>query len=682
MTQHSQKPQYIAAIDGLRAIAVLAVISNHLNSGWLPSGFLGVDIFFVISGYVITRSLRGEANSEKTLLSRLLDFYSRRIRRLTPALLLFVLVTSVVLSLFNPEPAHSGATAIASIFAVSNLYLFATATDYFGQAAELNFFTHTWTLALEEQFYLIYPLFLLAATMFVRSESQRAVTTLILSCSILASLALYLWIVESRPLYAFYLLPFRFWELGAGCMLALLLERRETGVAQKLPSQSNLTVLALVGVLFFSSQMIWLSTMLVVLLTCTLIAQLHVRPSFSTLLAYPILVKIGLMSYSLYLWHWGVIVTARWTFGDGAWSLFLQLSLITSLAWFSYRFVELPLRYKTSAYKSSVVFTMGLAASLAVAGLIYALTSREPSGVYLGSERTPAQIAESMESRILEAAADYSEIREEISERRRSCNMTPHHLSKDNEPPVVDEDFIAKCLSSEGRKLVLIGDSFANAISDHMAIAAVKNGYDFRMLFGYGCPYPLRKELIPNSNPQSCYADSHFLLLNLHSHLKAGDVLVHRLYYQKDQYIMLDEDDVERSYSAYAEEITRLQLLVRSKGASLLLVGTNHEIQQCSHREWFNRRLCPLEIDMSQHVRNKVAVGMNRFFKSMESAQSKSDFIVIDPIEILCSGEPKVCPVIQSDINLMRDRYHLSHAGVDFLYGDFEDALMRLNSDE
>jgi peptidoglycan/LPS O-acetylase OafA/YrhL len=143
--------KYRPEIDGLRAFAVVAVIINHFNKQLLPNGFLGVDIFFVISGYVITSSLAGRGAS--TFFEFVKGFYARRIKRLLPALALFVLITSVLICLFNPEPSMSLAVGWQSLFGMSNINLYQTATDYFAPSSELNPFTHTWSLGVEEQFY-------------------------------------------------------------------------------------------------------------------------------------------------------------------------------------------------------------------------------------------------------------------------------------------------------------------------------------------------------------------------------------------------------------------------------------------------------------------------------------------------------------------------------------------------
>ena len=147
----SIKSPYRPEIDGIRAFAVVAVIINHCNKDILTGGYLGVDIFFVISGFVITSSLykRPSANF-KDFIS---GFYERRIKRLLPALSVFVLITSIAICLFQENPYQSLWTGLTSLFGLSNLYLLDKSTDYFARSTELNVFTHTWSLGVEEQFF-------------------------------------------------------------------------------------------------------------------------------------------------------------------------------------------------------------------------------------------------------------------------------------------------------------------------------------------------------------------------------------------------------------------------------------------------------------------------------------------------------------------------------------------------
>lgn len=144
------KESYRSEIDGLRALAVIAVMINHFNSKLLPSGYLGVDIFFVISGYVITESLIKRPQHSFTDFIK--GFYARRFKRILPALIACILITSVILSLFDPSPGVSLRTGLASIIGVSNIYLYSLSTPYFSPITDLNGFTHTWSLGLKCSF--------------------------------------------------------------------------------------------------------------------------------------------------------------------------------------------------------------------------------------------------------------------------------------------------------------------------------------------------------------------------------------------------------------------------------------------------------------------------------------------------------------------------------------------------
>lgn len=147
---------YRPEIDGLRALAILVVIVNHINKQAMPSGYLGVDVFFVISGYVITSSFSNDQS--KSLGDFLLRFYSRRIKRLIPALMILVIIVSFLICLVNPEPGTMLGLGRRALFGISNIQLFKDSTDYFAASTELNPFTHTWSLGVEEQFYILYPL--------------------------------------------------------------------------------------------------------------------------------------------------------------------------------------------------------------------------------------------------------------------------------------------------------------------------------------------------------------------------------------------------------------------------------------------------------------------------------------------------------------------------------------------
>ena len=156
---------YRNEIDGLRGIAILSVVLYHIFPSIFPSGFLGVDIFFVISGYLITATIIN--NNRNNLIEFLFQFYSKRLKRLFPTLFIFFIFTIFGLCLFIPEPKEFIEAGISSLVGLSNIYLWIKETDYFAQTAELNPFTQTWSLGIESQFYFIYRLKKLTSFMFI-----------------------------------------------------------------------------------------------------------------------------------------------------------------------------------------------------------------------------------------------------------------------------------------------------------------------------------------------------------------------------------------------------------------------------------------------------------------------------------------------------------------------------------
>ncbi|WP_281855780.1 acyltransferase family protein [Acetobacter pasteurianus] len=180
---------YRKDIDGIRAIAILMVIINHLNTKWLPGGYLGVDIFFVISGFVITGSLFNYGH-EKGLPSLLYDFYAKRLRRITPALLTNIVICSTAVWIIDPQPQISLQTGFLALFGFSNFYLWKISQDYFSPSTKLNAFTHTWSLGVEEQIYLLYPCILKITGFFNEKTSRLFPLTAICALSIVSAIVL------------------------------------------------------------------------------------------------------------------------------------------------------------------------------------------------------------------------------------------------------------------------------------------------------------------------------------------------------------------------------------------------------------------------------------------------------------------------------------------------------------
>jgi peptidoglycan/LPS O-acetylase OafA/YrhL len=351
--------KYRADIDGLRALAVVSVMSYHLSKRALPGGFIGVDVFFVISGFVVCASL---ASSEKpTLRGFIGEFYSRRLARIIPAVVVMLLATSVVATLFIPAAwlsSLSDRTARFAFVGLSNWVLASNTDTYFAPRAESNPYTHTWSLGVEEQFYLIFPIicFLWVRSQWTQRPRNGFIATSILAFIGLASLIGSRWATHAQPNAAFYAIQFRFWELAAGALLYQATVGTSTPGGSGRSSLSRIGPwlgLATVGLGFAFTDATkfpypWASAAVVGTLLLIGGATADVTHPIRRMFASTLPVWIGKRSYSLYLWHWPVYVLLRWTVGlVGVWMLVGVVATIV-LASASYRWVELPLRHNAT----------------------------------------------------------------------------------------------------------------------------------------------------------------------------------------------------------------------------------------------------------------------------------------------------------------------------------------------
>jgi peptidoglycan/LPS O-acetylase OafA/YrhL len=345
--------RYVPAIDGLRAIAVLAVIIFHADFlQVLPGGFTGVDVFFVISGYVISRSLSERA--DLGFAAYLMDFYRRRFLRIVPGLLVVLLVSFVASAMFVPAiwlSEQNNRTGLAAFAGLSNFVLAWNTNTYFSPAAELNPYLHTWSMGVEEQFYLIFPLIYFA---WLRLGKKIAAVRAILPLLAIASLAISAWQSQAAPLSAFYLLPGRFWELAAGAMLfQLISSRRLTLPHGRLVSCMLPIGLALVAAGFLLADRShfpfpWaLATVTgsALMIAGAVLGNHGATPGLQHLLQSSVATYIGRLSYSLYLWHWPVLVFLRWSTGTELLAVQLAYPVaVVALAAASYHWIEKPLR--------------------------------------------------------------------------------------------------------------------------------------------------------------------------------------------------------------------------------------------------------------------------------------------------------------------------------------------------
>lgn len=331
--------QYRPAIDGLRAVAVLSVFIFHLKHQWLPGGFVGVDVFFVISGYLITSILLREYERKSFSLGK---FYQRRIARLFPALFVLALFTLIGASFIYSaqDLASAGASLTAVTLSVANLK-FMSQGNYFTISPDAQPFLHCWSLSVEEQFYMLFPLALLF--LYLKANKYKTLILVILCGSSLAACIL---LTRTKPQLAFYLLPTRAWELLAGSILANISER---GVAshRRLWGWLSAAGLALVFASLFvmneRSPFPGYLAILPVLGTVCFIGPYRTSSGLAErLLSWRPMVVIGQMSYSLYLWHWPIFsfVDYRFYLASPLFRLVLKVVLSVTAATLCFSLIE------------------------------------------------------------------------------------------------------------------------------------------------------------------------------------------------------------------------------------------------------------------------------------------------------------------------------------------------------
>ncbi len=379
----AESPGYRPDIDGLRAVAVLSVVLYHAGYASFSGGFVGVDIFFVISGYLITRVLEDDLAAGTFSFWK---FYERRMRRIFPALFVLTLACTLAAGLLFPTQRllDFGHSLLAVIGFVSNVYFrrHSPPDGYFADASGDQLLLHTWTLSLEEQFYLLFPIGLLLLHKFARNRKRS-----VLLLAVLLSFAYSVHKLRRDPIAAFYLLPGRAWELLIGALLSL----------KPLPALKNALLRTITGLLGLAAIVYAIATfhaglpfpgvnaLYPCLGACLLIysGEPSTEPSteggpslIKRLLGLRPLVLIGAISYSLYLWHWPAIVLAKFIstrYYQTPQSFTIPLLIALALSFLSFECIETPFRKRRPSPQQPAAprraVSIGLAASAAMAAL-------------------------------------------------------------------------------------------------------------------------------------------------------------------------------------------------------------------------------------------------------------------------------------------------------------------------
>ncbi|MCF7816568.1 MAG: acyltransferase [Kiritimatiellales bacterium] len=441
--------EYRPEIDGLRAFAVIVVILFHCGVGWMPGGFVGVDVFFVISGYLIT-SIILHGIDHGTF--KLTGFWMKRVRRIAPALLATLITTSVAgfFILYGPDMHNLGRQGLAALLSYANVFLLISSGSYWGAAAENSPFLHTWSLSLEEQFYLVFPILLFLLARFFRKGVAA-----ILACLVVASFAMFAYGTKHHPSATFYLLPTRAWELGSGCLLAAATcgsrwtaaTFRKSRIAALL-SFFGLALVALACLLFTKKEGLSPYLLVPVLGSVLVIAFSNNATGFAgKALTIPPVVYTGKISYSLYLWHWPVIFMSNCIYSNGMPLLkpLYSLPLIAVLSIASYHGIEQPFRRRGSRlYPVIFMFVVSMALS------VFLSTSDRTEDISAFSETT-------WYGELYDLAPD-SAWPDEVVKKMEGIDIPFRDPSYDN---AYAESGIVRTFDQQTPEVVVLGDSHA-----------------------------------------------------------------------------------------------------------------------------------------------------------------------------------------------------------------------------
>ncbi len=488
---------YRRDVDGLRAIAVIPVMLFHAGLPFFPGGFVGVDVFFVISGYLISSLLWQELQQGSYTLA---GFYERRLRRIFPALAVVLLAcVPPAWILMPPADLKDFAESVASVpLFVSNL-LFWSESGYFDTAAEHKPLLHTWSLAVEEQFYLLFPLMLAWA-----HKHRRSGRWLLIAVGV-ASLALAQWQLRHHPDAAFYLLPARFWELLAGVLASfLLLSRPEFGTPPLRQTGAAVGLLMIAGAAIgFDHDTPFPGLAALLPVAGSVLVILCARPDNLTgrLLGSRALVGIGLVSYSAYLWHQPLLAFSRYREHAGDSEIVGALLVLASLAlaWLSWRFVERPFRTRSLIATASV---MRLALMAGVGFIAFGVTGH----LYDGFAQ---QRVSPVTQQLLATAVKHPNT--------RACSTMGWNYRKPSEACV---------FGNAKQEVAVVGDSHANMLSHPLADVLNPLGVAVRQLSFGGCAPTLGA---PDGS--ACAAWTQEVADYLKSHDEIGTVVIaYRLY--------------------------------------------------------------------------------------------------------------------------------------------------------
>lgn len=607
--------KYRPEIDGLRALAVVPVILFHAGFGLFGGGFVGVDVFFVISGYLITTILMEDLENDRF---SIVDFYERRARRILPALFLVLTVCMALawILMLPRQMMEFSKSVIAVIFFVSNV-LFWRESGYFDTEAEEKPLLHTWSLAVEEQYYLLFPVFLFLAWRF----GKRNVLGMIVA---MAGVSLFLseWGWRNAPTANFYLAPTRAWELFAGSIAAFVVQKR--GVrANNILSGAGLGAI-LISVFFYDENLPFpsLYTLLPVGGVVLLVLFAGRDTVAARVLSTRILVGIGLISYSAYLWHQPLFAFARLrSIGAPGWPVMTALSLLTFvLAVLSWRYVERPFRNRTAIPRGRIFsFSAAAGACLAVAGMF---------GIHTDGARQlrfdPQVLA------VFETARP--------NPLRSQCHWPQFEASLQKD---------ACAYFGQEASVAVMGDSHAAELAYALADVLKPYGESIRQYSISGCRHDYQ---LAGNEGTVCYRWHQGVIDDLVSNDGIDEVI---LSYRNEYYL----DD-----PAYRATLVKMAETLLDAGKEVVLV-LQAPLAGAHIEKYLGRNLS----DLGAAVSGLSVARWREIYSAKDSllAELPEDVVVVDPVEFFCDDAD--CLVMADGVARYFDDNHMSVDGARIL---------------
>ena len=667
---------YLPSIDGLRAYAVLSVLIFHLNKQWLPGGFLGVDIFFVISGYVVSRAATQIHATQ--IASYLVQFYARRMGRIIPPLLGCLLVTFALTTLFIPPAWMTHAIDRTGLFAyagLSNWILGNTAGDYFSPIAEFNPFTHTWSLGIEEQFYFLFPI------LFYLWSLNKTVLTKVIGLVLATASLIYAAFGLTLTGALYFSTLGRIWELGLGVLLfqfqAVLKTRLQLGKRAQ-----DGGIIALIAVAMFALYLVdpahtpFPGALLVTLPTAGLILlmQSERKSAWSAVFENRLALYIGTRSYSLYLWHWPVFILMKWTLGlESTLCQLLALLITFAATLISYHLIEAPSR----SFFRRIRPTLTVLICIGCTFIAYKISNR----LIIHKD----QVSQSV---VVKHQQDWYPNRELAITSKANCEVIGTQES-------VGESIFwlyrrnPQCPIAPLSKnaLFTLGDSHSLHYRAMLNEFTQNTGVSVYLYANGGCPF---MSLIPSPSEKSVACQQHIkhAYADISNRLQAGDLLFLsslQVPRQVDQWapIMSEQQTLEymqtplvvNTINTEQKYYQSLLAGIHQKGVAIVFGAPSPMLGYVPFRcaDWFNRHnpICenqgPINKSTFEAIRKPV---MNALF-TLE--QRMPNTWIWDPVTTLCPGE--YCETSLHGQPLYFDGDHLSGAANHLLETSFENAV-------